>query len=142
MLYPKIKFKSFLKKNIIPNTFKNNLLDNIIKKTGDALIKKEASDNYRFNENLINIFILRTVSNNLSNNPKTNNLTKIRKKANFKIYESVFKHREFTGRSGTMFSYEGIGSIYWHMNSKLLLAVQETFLKQFKIKILVKTSSL
>ena len=28
-----------------------------------------------------------------------------------------------------MFAYEGIGSIYWHMVSKLLLAVQEVFLK-------------
>ena len=134
MLYPKIKFKSFLKKNIIPNTFtKSNLLDNIIKKTGDALLK-EARDIYRFNENLINNFHHENSINNLSNNPKTNNLTKLEKNQIFKIYESVFKHREFTGRSGTMFSYEGIGSIYWHMNSKLLLAVQETFFKAIKDK--------
>ena len=100
MLYPKIKFKSFLKKNIIPNTFtKDNLLDNIIKKTGDALIKKEASDIYRFNENLINIFHLENSINNLSNNPKTNNLTKLEKNQIFKIYESVFKPEKFTGRS-------------------------------------------
>ena len=33
-----------------------------------------------------------------------------------------------------MFSYEGIGSIYWHMNSKLLLAVQETFFKAIEDK--------
>jgi len=43
------------------------------------------------------------------------------------LYEEVFKHRAFTGRSGTMFGYEGLGSIYWHMVSKLLLAVQENF---------------
>ncbi len=40
-------------------------------------------------------------------------------------YERVLKHHEFTGRSGTMFAYEGLGSIYWHMVAKLLLAVQE-----------------
>jgi hypothetical protein len=40
-------------------------------------------------------------------------------------YERVLKHREFTGRSGTMFGYEGLGCIYWHMVAKLLLAVQE-----------------
>ena len=44
-----------------------------------------------------------------------------------RIFEDVFDHRSFTGRSGTMFSYEGIGSIYWHMVSKLLLAIQENF---------------
>ncbi len=40
-------------------------------------------------------------------------------------YEQVFRHRRFTGRSGTMFGYEGIGCIYWHMVGKLLVAVQE-----------------
>ena len=42
------------------------------------------------------------------------------------IYESVFNHKSFTGRSGTFYKYEGLGSIYWHMVSKLLLAIQET----------------
>jgi hypothetical protein len=40
-------------------------------------------------------------------------------------YDRVLQHREFTGRSGTMFAYEGLGCIYWHMVAKLLLAVQE-----------------
>ena len=42
------------------------------------------------------------------------------------LYERVFQHHSFTGRSGAMHGYEGIGSIYWHMVSKLLLSVQET----------------
>ena len=40
-------------------------------------------------------------------------------------YERLLAHHEFTGRSGTMFGYEGLGCIYWHMVAKLLLAVQE-----------------
>jgi hypothetical protein len=40
-------------------------------------------------------------------------------------YERLMGHREFTGRSGTMFGFEGLGCIYWHMVAKLLLAVQE-----------------
>ncbi|BBM66109.1 hypothetical protein VA249_27550 [Vibrio alfacsensis] len=44
------------------------------------------------------------------------------------LYEQVFNHKAFTGRSGTMFGYEGLGCIYWHMVSKLLLAVQENYL--------------
>jgi len=43
------------------------------------------------------------------------------------LFESVFRHREFTGRSGTMFAFEGLGSIYWHMMSKLMLAVMENY---------------
>jgi len=41
------------------------------------------------------------------------------------LYEEVFDHQSFTGRSGTFYKYEGLGCIYWHMVSKLLLAVQE-----------------
>jgi hypothetical protein len=45
------------------------------------------------------------------------------------VFEQVFDHRSYTGRSGTFFGYEGLGSIYWHMVSKLALAAQETFLR-------------
>jgi hypothetical protein len=42
-------------------------------------------------------------------------------------FEELFDHASFTGRSGTFFAYEGLGSIYWHMVSKLMLAVQECY---------------
>jgi len=41
------------------------------------------------------------------------------------LYEQTFHHHAFTGRSGSMYKYEGLGSIYWHMVSKLKLAVAE-----------------
>ena len=41
-----------------------------------------------------------------------------------KLWRSTFSHDRFTGRSGTFFAFEGLGSIYWHMVAKLLLAVQ------------------
>ena len=41
------------------------------------------------------------------------------------LYKAVFNHAEFTGRSHGMFGFEGLGCIYWHMVSKLLLATQE-----------------
>jgi hypothetical protein len=50
------------------------------------------------------------------------------------VFEKVFNHKAFTGRSGTFFAYEGLGSIYWHMVSKLLLAVQECCLKAMEEK--------
>jgi len=45
------------------------------------------------------------------------------------LFETTFNHSAFTGRSGTFFAYEGLGSVYWHMVSKLLLAVQECYLQ-------------
>jgi hypothetical protein len=41
------------------------------------------------------------------------------------LYEEVFHHKYFTGRSGSFYKYEGLGCIYWHMVSKLLVSVQE-----------------
>jgi hypothetical protein len=41
-----------------------------------------------------------------------------------RLWRATFAHDEFTGRSGTFFAFEGLGSIYWHMVTKLLLAVQ------------------
>lgn len=40
------------------------------------------------------------------------------------LFEKTFHHRDFTGRSGRFFAYEGLGSIYWHMVGKLVLAAQ------------------
>jgi hypothetical protein len=41
-----------------------------------------------------------------------------------KLWRETFSHDQFTGRSGTFFAFEGLGSIYWHMVTKLLLAVE------------------
>ena len=46
------------------------------------------------------------------------------------LFEETFEHRRFTGRSGTFFAYEGLGSIYWHMVSKLALAVIEQYVNE------------
>lgn len=54
------------------------------------------------------------------------------RKAVHELYERTFNHRSFTGRSGTFYAYEGLGSIYWHMVAKLMLAVQEYALKEEK----------
>jgi hypothetical protein len=44
------------------------------------------------------------------------------------LFEDRFNHRSYTGRSSTFYGYEGLGSIYWHMVSKLRLAVAEIYL--------------
>ena len=49
------------------------------------------------------------------------------RKATLDLWETVFQHREFTGRSRTFFMFEGLGSIYWHMVAKLLVSVLECY---------------
>jgi len=45
------------------------------------------------------------------------------------LWEATFRHREFTGRSGSFFMFEGLGSIFWHMVSKYRVAVQAASLR-------------
>jgi hypothetical protein len=45
------------------------------------------------------------------------------------LWQATFRHREFTGRSGTFFMFEGLGSIFWHMVSKYRIAVQAASLR-------------
>ena len=129
LLYPEPSFKYFLEKNIIPkNIIKSNTIFNKILKNKKSHILEKNNNTYRFHRNIINIFDLEFEINNIKNQL----ITKKEKKILFETYEMVFQHMKYTGRSGTMFSYEGIGSIYWHMVSKLLLSIQEVFFKAVK----------
>jgi hypothetical protein len=49
------------------------------------------------------------------------------REATLALWEELFRHREFTGRSRTFFMFEGLGSIYWHMVAKLLVSVLECY---------------
>jgi len=117
ILYPDRRLPSFLEKNVIPESSlaKVNFLIN-----DPAIIKKDENGDFHFNPDFRNVNFLRQKM-------QKNGYEAKEIKAASSLYEEVFSHREFTGRSGTFFGYEGLGSIYWHMVSKLLLAVQENF---------------
>ena len=137
LLYPEPDFIPFFKKNIIPSKIVKTepIVDKVCQISKNDIIEKDFNHVYRFNKNIRNVFDLELALNNLSKNPESLNLSEKDKKILFLTYEKVFQHKKFTGRSGTMFSYEGIGSIYWHMISKLLLSVQELFFQGQKINI-------
>ena len=129
ILYPEKKITPFLNKNIInPDHLKKSiLLRKMVSQKNTSIVEKDSDGNFRFNPKFRNIFDLINALKQFSKSeiediPFEKELEYISN-----IYELVFNHRDFTGRSGTMFSYEGIGSIYWHMVSKLLLATQENF---------------
>ena len=129
ILYPEKKITPFLNKNIIdPDHLKKSiLLRKMVDQKNTSIVEHDSDGNFRFNPKFRNIFDLINALKQLPKSeiediPFEKELEHISN-----IYELVFNHRNFTGRSGTMFSYEGIGSIYWHMVSKLLLATQENF---------------
>ena len=92
-----------------------------------SIVQQDSEGNFRFNPNFRNINDLYGAVKNLPKSRFKNISFKKELKIISEVFELVFNHRNFTGRSGTMFSYEGIGSIYWHMISKLLLATQENY---------------
>jgi hypothetical protein len=129
ILYPNKNLPGFLKKNTIPKSevTKSTLLTTLIKYGNTTIVEQDITGGYHFNGNFNNATDLQKALEELERTPFP--ATASDKDEVLKIFEKVFNHKAFTGRSGTFFGYEGLGSIYWHMVSKLQLAVQECCLK-------------
>ncbi len=98
----------------------------LVKIQDQTLISRDENGNYHFNGHIRNVKDVRRSLDALKHKPQYAELVKTDGAQIEGLFENIFNHDEFTGRSGTFFAYEGLGSIYWHMVSKLLLAVQET----------------
>jgi hypothetical protein len=109
ILYPNRTLQRFMEKNRIPDDAPND----------PRIVSQDCNGTLHFNPEFRNAALL-------EEKLKETDLSEQERKQWLKTYENVFDHQSFTGRSGTFFKYEGLGSIYWHMVSKLLLAVQET----------------
>ncbi len=130
LLYPNKRLKGFMEKNNIPEKSVRNskLIHQLIQDGIASIVQKDIKGGYHFNGTFNNANDLETALDHLSLSGY-GELVKQEKPYILKVFEEVFNHKEFTGRSGTFFGYEGLGSIYWHMVSKLQLAVQECCLK-------------
>ena len=124
LLYPDKDLPTFRNKNSISATIAVKELAN---KVGSDFLKLDSRGFYHFNADFRNARVLEEYIDSLENKPAKEDV-----KALLELYESTFNHQNFTGRSGTFFAYEGLGSIYWHMVSKLLLAIQEAALEAAK----------
>ncbi|MGB5274471.1 MAG: hypothetical protein WBN39_10490 [Flavobacteriaceae bacterium] len=126
ILYPNKELPRFLDKNVIPDESiqRSKLLNQLMKDDNRQVIEKDTKGKFHFNGNFNNAKSLETALKSMSNT-KYGKLISEEKELLFEIFEEVFDHKSFTGRSGTFFGYEGLGSIYWHMVSKLSLAVME-----------------
>ena len=130
LLYPDRRLPGFLEKNVIPaKEIRSSALLSRLVASGDLrVVHRDAQGKYRFNEELTNGDRCREALLALKG-AAFHELRDSEIEQVLEIYERVFHHRAFTGRSGTMFAYEGLGSIYWHMVGKLLVVAQECFLE-------------
>lgn len=128
ILYPNKELPAFLQKNNVPAgaVQTNALLQQLLEAGGAGIIEQDVRGGYHFNGGLKNANDLDEALRRLDDTYQ--HLVQQHGAAVLNLYEQTFNHKAFTGRSGTFFGYEGLGSIYWHMVSKLLLAVQETCL--------------
>lgn len=135
ILYPNKKLPGFLEKNRIPakDAEVSALIQRMVLEKNTSIVEKDIRGQYHFNGNFKNAGDLKNALDRIENDDYTDLIKKEGAQLQ-NIFEKVFHHKAFTGRSGTFYGYEGLGSIYWHMVSKLLLAVQENILGAIKSK--------
>ncbi len=128
ILYPDRPVPSFTEKNNIPPEAvnKSELLRQLLSDGNKAIVEQDINGVSHFNGAFRNKNVLLQALERLDQ-ARYGELVAKDKAFVLNLYEGLFEHRFFTGRSGSFFSYEGLGSIYWHMVSKLLLAVEEVF---------------
>ncbi|HAD11506.1 MAG TPA: hypothetical protein DCF33_03610 [Saprospirales bacterium] len=126
LLYPNKDLPGFLERNNLPKDAvgKSTLLTQLASDGNTDIIEQDINGVYHFNSNFKNANDLSAALEELL---KTKYATLVNQDKNqvLQLFEAIFNHKAFTGRSGTFYGYEGLGSIYWHMVSKLQLAVME-----------------
>ena len=120
ILYPNRKLPGFFEKNNIPGAAiaQSKPLAAMIARGDRRIVDQDANGVAHFNAAFRNVTLLKEAL-------RAFNLPDEENAPILALYEKVFDHQSFTGRSGTFYKYEGLGCIYWHMVSKLLLVVQE-----------------
>ena len=128
ILYPDRELTRFTDKNNIPpeKLSESGLLKKCVQRNQTDILVEDDQGNLHFNASFRNGALLSEALENLDKAIYGDLLAR-EKQLVLDIYEEMFDHQSFTGRSGTFYGYEGLGSIYWHMVSKLLLAVQECY---------------
>jgi len=136
ILYPDRELPGFINKNLLPasETEEIDLVQALLRKGDRSLIIQDENGDFHFNGMFRNANDVKQTLDNLSSREDYANLVSTDRAKILSLFEDTFDHDSFTGRSGTFFAYEGLGSIYWHMVSKLLLAAQENFLKAVEHK--------
>jgi hypothetical protein len=127
ILYPNKELPKFLEKNTIDNAKveSSELLKKLVQNHNSQLINQDIKGGYHFNGNFHNANDVKNALELLKKEVAYKELIQKESETVLNIFEEVFNHKAFTGRSGTFYGYEGLGSIYWHMVSKLHVAVSE-----------------
>lgn len=130
LLYPDRCLPGFVQRNNLPRreVMSSRLLRKLASDGNRELIERESGGRFHFSGQLSTRHDVSRVLDGLAATGY-DALVKAERGRVLQLFERIFDHRSFTGRSGTFFGYEGLGCVYWHMVSKLLLAAQESFFR-------------
>lgn len=121
LLYPNTPRPSFMDKNQVPESLVGPALRSLI--DGDhGIAHRDADGSVRFGAHLRWRQDLEDALDALETacRPDRAGRSEV-----LEAYEAVFEHRAFAGRSQTMYRYEGLGCVYWHMVMKLMFRLQQ-----------------
>ena len=90
------------------------------------LINRTATGDYYFHPALISEAHLEAMLDELEKTGYAKAVAKDRSRIQ-ELYRDLFRQDKFNGRATRFFKYEGLGCVYWHMVSKLMLAIQRVF---------------
>jgi hypothetical protein len=127
LLYPDRDLPTFLEKNRVPSAAvgDSRLLQRLLAEGDPTLVTGDIHGGCHFNGAFRNKGDVADALDRLEDSGYAGLVQEEREQV-LGLFEAVFRHRSYTGRSGTFFGYEGLGCIYWHMVSKLAVAVQTT----------------
>ncbi|MCB9007874.1 MAG: hypothetical protein H6656_11000 [Ardenticatenaceae bacterium] len=113
MLYPNRQLPGFLhKNNVSAAQVAGSKLVAALAAAGDGrLLAQDAAGVFHFNGRFRNANDVNRVLDSLAQEPALADLVQAERPFMLELFEETFNHRAFTGRSGTFFAYEGLGSI-------------------------------
>jgi hypothetical protein len=128
LLYPEKRLPGFLEKNRVPEEAARSipLLRDLLEEADETILVRDAEGVCRFPGDFRNAADLKDALDSLAGRAGWGDPVARDREKVMDLFEDVFRHRSYTGRSGAMYAYEGLGCIYWHMVAKLLVAVQES----------------
>lgn len=127
LLYPRVDLPPFMRRNAVPDDAieASTLLARALAAPEAKLLARDAQGVARFHADIHSHDALDDALRALAEMDGWRDLVREGSMGAHDAFERTFRHAQFTGRSGRMHKYEGLGSVYWHMVSKLLLAMQE-----------------
>ena len=130
LLYPDRELPKFTEKNCLDQQAveSSKLIVELLCDGNQQIVRRDVNGDVHFNGDLRNANELSERLQQLAHSsPQYAELIEAELDQLSDLFVQTFDHSRFTGRSGTFFGYEGLGCIYWHMVSKLALAIVETY---------------